>query len=52
MKNLIDNTQVVILAGGLGSRLSELTNKIPNKKNAALELMKLTGKKMGLKINE
>lgn len=29
-----------------------LEGKIPNKKNAALELMKLTGKKMGLKINE
>ena len=28
MKNSLDNTQVVILAGGLGSRLSELTDKI------------------------
>ncbi len=29
MKNFLEKTQVVILAGGLGSRLSELTNKIP-----------------------
>lgn len=29
MKNLLQNTQVVILAGGLGSRLAELTKKIP-----------------------
>jgi glucose-1-phosphate cytidylyltransferase len=29
MKNLLEDTQVVILAGGLGSRLSELTKKIP-----------------------
>jgi tRNA nucleotidyltransferase (CCA-adding enzyme) len=29
-----------------------LEGKIPNEKNAALELMKFTGKKMGLKINE
>ena len=29
-----------------------LEGKIPNEKNAALELMRLTGKKLGLKINE
>ena len=29
MKNLLQDTQVVILAGGLGSRLAELTKKIP-----------------------
>ena len=29
-----------------------LEGKIPNEQNAALELMKLTGKKLGLKINE
>ena len=29
-----------------------LEGEIPNEKNAALELMKLTGKKIGLKINE
>ena len=29
-----------------------LEGKIPNEKNAALELMKFTGKKMGLKIDE
>ena len=29
-----------------------LEGKIPNERNAAFELMKLTGKKMGLKINE
>ena len=29
-----------------------LEGKIPNEKNAALELMKLTGKELGLKINE
>ena len=29
-----------------------LEGKIPNKKNAAFELMKITGKELGLKTNE
>ena len=29
IENPLENIKVVILAGGLGSRLSELTNKIP-----------------------
>ena len=40
IENPLENIKVVILAGGLGSRLSELTNKIPK------PMVKIGGKPM------